>query len=70
MDRQGGRHLQLRPLRGGLEWDADPARVRPATTGERLSAAVAEANAASRDDRLRPLRTDGLLHPADPAPPR
>jgi hypothetical protein len=50
MDRQGDR-LQLRPLRGGREWDAHPARVRPATTSERLSAAVAAVNAVSRGER-------------------
>ncbi|OEV06193.1 hypothetical protein AN219_35380, partial [Streptomyces nanshensis] len=37
MDREGGR-LQLRPVRGGREWDADPARVRTATPAERLHA--------------------------------
>jgi hypothetical protein len=50
MDHQGGR-LQLRPVRGGREWDAHPARVRPATTSERLSAAVAAVNAVSRRER-------------------
>jgi hypothetical protein len=50
MDREG-RYLQLRPLRGGREWDADPDRVRPATSAERLSATVAAANAASRGER-------------------
>ncbi|MCM2577559.1 hypothetical protein [Streptomyces meridianus] len=47
MDCEGGL-LQLRPLRGGREWDADPARVRLATPAERLRAGVAAANAASR----------------------
>lgn len=49
MDRVRG-NLQLRPVRGGREWDADPARVRPATSAERLSAAVAAANAVSRGE--------------------
>ena len=48
MDHEGGL-IQLRPLGGGREWDADPVRVRLATPAERLSAAVAVANAASRD---------------------
>lgn len=50
MDRLGDR-FQLRPLGGGREWDAHPARVRPATTSERLSAAVAAVNAVSRGER-------------------
>lgn len=40
--------LQLRPLGGGREWDADPARLRPLDAAELLSARVAEANARSR----------------------
>ncbi|WP_069169656.1 hypothetical protein [Streptomyces griseus] len=43
-----GPYVQLRPLGGGREWDADPARVRPARPAELLSARVAEANARSR----------------------
>lgn len=46
MDREGGL-IQLRPLRGGREWDADPAFIRLASPTERLRAAVAAANAAS-----------------------
>jgi hypothetical protein len=33
-----GPYVQLRPVTGGREWDADPARVRPATNEERLRA--------------------------------
>lgn len=47
-----GPYLQLRPLGGGREWDAEPDRVRPATAAERLSAAVAAANAVSRGERV------------------
>ncbi|WP_424918263.1 hypothetical protein [Streptomyces sp. wa1064] len=43
-----GPYLQLRPLGGGREWDADPARLRPLGPAELLSAHVAEANARSR----------------------
>ncbi|MFJ8752762.1 hypothetical protein ACIREO_26005 [Streptomyces sp. NPDC102441] len=43
-----GPYLQLRPLGGGREWDADPARLRPLGPTELLSARVAEANARSR----------------------
>lgn len=50
MDRLGGK-LQLRPVRGGREWEADPVRVREATAGERLRATLAAVNAASRSGR-------------------
>ncbi|WP_405666650.1 hypothetical protein [Streptomyces sp. NBC_01166] len=43
-----GPYLQLRPLGGGREWDADPDRLRPLGPAELLSARVAEANARSR----------------------
>ncbi|MEV5509088.1 hypothetical protein [Streptomyces orinoci] len=43
-----GKFLQLRPPRGGLEWDAEPHAVRPATPAERLTANVQAANSASR----------------------
>ena len=42
-----GPNFQLRPLGGGREWDADPARVRPPTPAELLSARVADANTRS-----------------------
>ncbi|GAA3028272.1 hypothetical protein [Streptomyces glomeratus] len=35
---QEGLYVQLRPVAGGREWDADPARVRPATNDERRRA--------------------------------
>ena len=43
-----GPYLQLRPLGGGREWDADPARVEPLAPGELLRARVSEANRRSR----------------------
>lgn len=43
-----GPYLQLRPLGGGCEWDADPARVELLSQAELLRARVAEANARSR----------------------
>ncbi|WP_371612051.1 hypothetical protein [Streptomyces clavifer] len=43
-----GPYLQIRPLGGGRDWDADPARVRPASRDELLSAQLAEVNARSR----------------------
>ncbi|MFF7181390.1 hypothetical protein [Streptomyces sp. NPDC008121] len=45
-----GPYLQLRPLGGGREWDAEPEGVREATSGERLSAATAHVNARSRGE--------------------
>ncbi|MEU6084366.1 hypothetical protein [Streptomyces sp. NPDC047108] len=45
-----GPYLQLRPLGGGREWDAEPGRVRLISQAELLSARVAEANARSRKD--------------------
>ncbi len=39
-----GPYVQLRPPRGGLEWDVSPEEVRPPTPTEELSAKVAVAN--------------------------
>ncbi|MEV6958109.1 hypothetical protein AB0M97_02660 [Streptomyces sp. NPDC051207] len=43
-----GPYLQLRPLSGGREWDAEPADVRPLTAEELLRARLAETNERSR----------------------
>lgn len=43
-----GPYIQLRPLGGGREWDADPARVHPLTPTELLGARVADVNTRSR----------------------
>ncbi|MFF7143144.1 hypothetical protein [Streptomyces nodosus] len=43
-----GPHLQLRPLSGGREWDAEPGQVRPLTPAELLHARLAEVNERSR----------------------
>lgn len=43
----GGRY-QLRPLNGGLEWDANGDDLTPAIQSDALSGAVAEANSLSR----------------------
>ncbi|MEU0274893.1 hypothetical protein [Streptomyces sp. NPDC006307] len=48
---QEGPYVQLRPLGGGREWDADPSRIEPVGTAELLRARVAEANARSRQGR-------------------
>ncbi|MEW2130363.1 hypothetical protein [Streptomyces sp. NPDC005435] len=47
-----GRYWFLRPVCGGLEWEADPERVRPADQAERLRAGTARANARSRGEYL------------------
>ncbi|WP_327185515.1 hypothetical protein [Streptomyces sp. NBC_01334] len=46
-----GPYVQLRPLAGGREWDADPDHLRTLAPAELLSALVAEANARSRQPR-------------------
>ena len=45
-----GPYVQLRPIGGGREWDAEPGRLRPATPAQTLSANVAAANARSRGE--------------------
>jgi hypothetical protein len=43
-----GPYLQVRPLGGGREWDADPRHIRTLSQDELLSALLAEVNARSR----------------------
>lgn len=47
-----GGYVQLRPVGGGIEWDARPERLRPVTVAEALSAGAARANARSRGEAL------------------
>lgn len=47
-----GPYWSLRPVRGGVEREADPARVRPAEPMERLRAETARANRRSRGELL------------------
>ncbi|MEU1090042.1 hypothetical protein ACFYPN_20550 [Streptomyces sp. NPDC005576] len=47
-----GPYWSLRPLGGGLEWEAEPGLVRPATPIERLRAENARCNARSRGEVL------------------
>ncbi|GGS12379.1 hypothetical protein GCM10010269_59470 [Streptomyces humidus] len=56
-----GPYALLRPLGGGREWEARPESLRPATPGERLSAAVRVANSRS---------FQGTPEPLSPAPVR
>ncbi|MFJ3903359.1 hypothetical protein [Streptomyces sp. NPDC090025] len=50
-----GPYAMLRPLGGGREWQAEPARVRPATPDERLTAGVRAVNARARAAAVVPL---------------
>ncbi|WP_329216964.1 hypothetical protein OG352_13430 [Streptomyces sp. NBC_01485] len=45
-----GSRVWLRPVGGGIEWNARPEDLRPATTAETLSKDVAAANARSRGE--------------------
>ncbi|MFJ3974927.1 hypothetical protein [Streptomyces sp. NPDC090021] len=47
MGEEGGK-VQLRPLSGGIEWDAEPGHVVTPPAGEKLSAQVAVENDRSR----------------------
>ncbi|MFF4174516.1 hypothetical protein [Streptomyces sp. NPDC001750] len=47
-----GPYWSLRPVRGGAEWEAEPAHVRPADPIERLGAEIARANRRSRGELL------------------
>jgi hypothetical protein len=46
-----GPYVQLRPIGGGREWDADPEHIRRTTLSEALRADVKAANARSRGER-------------------
>ncbi|MFF7363458.1 hypothetical protein [Streptomyces sp. NPDC008125] len=49
---RSGPYWAIRPLAGGLEWEAAPEHVRPATPMERLRAENARCNARSRGASL------------------
>ena len=51
MDHRCGK-IQLRPLGGGLEWDAAPEELEPVSRDAALRAAVGQLNAASRTGLL------------------
>ncbi|ANW20777.1 hypothetical protein [Streptomyces clavuligerus] len=50
-------HYALRPLRGGIEWDADLTATRRPTTAEQLTPALATRNALSRQSTVSGLTT-------------
>jgi len=45
-----GPYVQLRPVGGGVEWDAAPDRLRSVSLAEALSAGLAVTNARSRGE--------------------
>ena len=45
-----GPYVQLRPIHGGIEWDAQPENLKPVSVAEALGPAVAAANARSRGE--------------------
>ncbi|MFJ9114499.1 hypothetical protein ACIRJO_03005 [Streptomyces sp. NPDC102394] len=45
-----GPYVQLRPIDGGVEWDASPDDLEPVPVTEALRASVAAANARSRGE--------------------
>ncbi|WP_328723842.1 hypothetical protein OHT52_21820 [Streptomyces sp. NBC_00247] len=47
-----GPYWAIRPVGGGIEWEAAPESVRPASPTERLRAENARCNARSRGDVL------------------
>ncbi|MFG3406841.1 hypothetical protein [Streptomyces sp. NPDC048142] len=47
-----GLYWSLRPVGGGIEWEAEPRHVRPAFPVEQLRARTARANARSRGEVL------------------
>ncbi|MFJ8085108.1 hypothetical protein ACIQ6Y_31375 [Streptomyces sp. NPDC096205] len=51
-----GPYVLLRPVGGGREWEADPVRIRAATTEERLAAGLRAANERSTGTGRRVFR--------------
>ena len=58
-----GPYVMLRPVGGGREWQADPAKIREATLDERLSAGVRALN-----DRYRERLSADPARPPSPVP--
>jgi hypothetical protein len=64
-----GPYAMLRPVGGGREWQADPALIRPATAGERLSAGVRAANSRSgQAGGVAAPQGDDVGRPPEPVP--
>jgi len=70
-----GPYVQLRPLGGGMEWDARPEQLVSTSPAEALSAGVAEANSRSRygvfvaADSVLPATVESPGAPTEAPPP-
>ncbi|KOV76198.1 MULTISPECIES: hypothetical protein [unclassified Streptomyces] len=65
---RAGPYVMLRPVGGGVEREADPERVRPATDRERLGAGVRAANQRARTLPALPPPLDDAGRPPRPVP--
>ncbi|MET8559081.1 hypothetical protein ABZV75_00265 [Streptomyces flaveolus] len=65
---RAGPYVMLRPVGGGLEWQADPERVRPATDRERIGAGVRAVNQRARGVPSLPPPLDEASRPPRPVP--
>ncbi|KOV95042.1 hypothetical protein [Streptomyces sp. NRRL B-3648] len=65
---RAGPFVMLRPVGGGVEWQADPERVRPATDRERLGATVRAVNHRARNVPSLPPPLDEAGRPPRPVP--
>ncbi|MEU3857177.1 hypothetical protein AB0F03_07355 [Streptomyces sp. NPDC028722] len=65
---RAGPYALLRPVGGGVEWEADPATLRPATDRERLGACVRAANRRTGALPSLPPPLDDVSRPPRPVP--
>lgn len=65
---RAGPYVMLRPVGGGLEWEADPRTLRPATDRERLGASVRAVNHRSGTLPSLPPPLDETSRPPHPVP--
>ncbi|AYN40649.1 hypothetical protein D9753_19090 [Streptomyces dangxiongensis] len=63
-----GPYAMLRPVGGGVEWEADPATLRPATDRERLGASVRAVNRRTGSLPSLPPPLDDVSRPPRPVP--
>ncbi|MFF9770471.1 hypothetical protein ACF1GT_28485 [Streptomyces sp. NPDC014636] len=65
---RAGPYVLLRPVGGGVEWQADPGAVRPATDRERIGATVRAVNHRARTLPSLPAPLDDASRPPRPVP--
>lgn len=65
---RAGPYVMLRPVGGGVEWQADPETVRPATDRERIGASVQAVNQRTRAVPSLPPPVDAAGRPPRPVP--